>query len=98
MVSYVTSTPSFQNICYNNMKSQIPTTTQSVVVVTRRTLSLLTPLTATATAAATTSLSSFPVLAATPEFTELPQSGGVKALDLRIGDGDTPRNGDQVQC
>ncbi|XP_009608665.1 peptidyl-prolyl cis-trans isomerase FKBP17-1, chloroplastic [Nicotiana tomentosiformis] len=31
-----------------------------------------------------------------PQFTELPNSGGVKALDLRIGDGDTPLDGDVV--
>ncbi|KAK6118299.1 hypothetical protein DH2020_047972 [Rehmannia glutinosa] len=31
------------------------------------------------------------------DFVELPNSGGVKALDLRIGDaGDTPLNGDKV--
>ncbi|KVH92034.1 Peptidyl-prolyl cis-trans isomerase, FKBP-type [Cynara cardunculus var. scolymus] len=30
------------------------------------------------------------------QFSELPQSGGVKALDLRIGDGDSPVNGDKV--
>ncbi|KAI8000346.1 hypothetical protein LOK49_LG09G02614 [Camellia lanceoleosa] len=31
-----------------------------------------------------------------PEFLELQNSGGVKALDLRIGDGDLPFDGDQV--
>ncbi|KAK4420991.1 Peptidyl-prolyl cis-trans isomerase FKBP17-1, chloroplastic [Sesamum alatum] len=31
-----------------------------------------------------------------PDFVELPASGGVKALDLRIGDGETPSNGDKV--
>lgn len=31
------------------------------------------------------------------DFVELPNSGGVKALDLRIGDdGETPSNGDKV--
>ncbi|KAK4386410.1 Peptidyl-prolyl cis-trans isomerase FKBP17-1, chloroplastic [Sesamum angolense] len=30
------------------------------------------------------------------DFVELPASGGVKALDLRIGDGETPSNGDKV--
>lgn len=30
------------------------------------------------------------------EFVELPNSGGVRALDLRIGDGDAPVNGDKV--
>lgn len=31
-----------------------------------------------------------------PKFLELPNSGGVKALDLRIGDGETPIDGDVV--
>ncbi|KAK4347475.1 hypothetical protein RND71_033814 [Anisodus tanguticus] len=31
-----------------------------------------------------------------PKFLELPNSGGVKALDLRIGDGVTPLDGDVV--
>ncbi|KAM3361621.1 peptidyl-prolyl cis-trans isomerase FKBP17-1, chloroplastic [Capsicum galapagoense] len=31
-----------------------------------------------------------------PKFLELPNSGGVKALDLRIGDGETPLDGDVV--
>ncbi|KAB2600101.1 peptidyl-prolyl cis-trans isomerase FKBP17-1 [Pyrus ussuriensis x Pyrus communis] len=30
------------------------------------------------------------------EFSELPNSGGVKALDLRLGDGQVPADGDQV--
>ncbi|KAL8034038.1 hypothetical protein ABFX02_12G001000 [Erythranthe guttata] len=30
------------------------------------------------------------------DFVDLPNSGGVKALDLRIGDGETPLNGDKV--
>ncbi|KAL2494065.1 peptidyl-prolyl cis-trans isomerase FKBP17-1 [Forsythia ovata] len=30
------------------------------------------------------------------DFAELPNSGGVKALDLRVGDGETPANGDKV--
>ncbi|KAJ0975836.1 hypothetical protein J5N97_017801 [Dioscorea zingiberensis] len=30
------------------------------------------------------------------DFVELPDSGGVKALDLRIGTGDVPINGDQI--
>lgn len=31
-----------------------------------------------------------------PKFLELPNSGGVKSLDLRIGDGETPIDGDVV--
>ncbi|XP_043699287.1 peptidyl-prolyl cis-trans isomerase FKBP17-1, chloroplastic [Telopea speciosissima] len=34
--------------------------------------------------------------AATPEFSEVEGSGGVKVLDLRVGDGEVPVNGDQV--
>ncbi|KAJ0082062.1 hypothetical protein Patl1_11788 [Pistacia atlantica] len=34
--------------------------------------------------------------AATVELSELPNSGGVKALDLRTGSGPVPVNGDQV--
>ncbi|XP_012847384.1 PREDICTED: peptidyl-prolyl cis-trans isomerase FKBP17-1, chloroplastic isoform X2 [Erythranthe guttata] len=30
------------------------------------------------------------------DFVDLPNSGGVKALELRIGDGETPLNGDKV--
>lgn len=30
------------------------------------------------------------------EFSEIPNSGGVKSLDLRIGDGEVPIEGDQV--
>ncbi|XP_057428218.1 peptidyl-prolyl cis-trans isomerase FKBP17-1, chloroplastic [Lotus japonicus] len=36
--------------------------------------------------------SKFPI----SEFFELPNSGGVKALDLLVGSGDVPANGDQV--
>ncbi|KAI7733198.1 hypothetical protein M8C21_006162, partial [Ambrosia artemisiifolia] len=84
--------------CYNNNNHHhhLPTTTctQSYPVITRRTLSLL----------ATASFS-FPILlcnsleaaaTSTSPFFELPQSGGVKALDLRLGDGDSPVIGDQV--
>ncbi|XP_015063755.1 LOW QUALITY PROTEIN: peptidyl-prolyl cis-trans isomerase FKBP17-1, chloroplastic [Solanum pennellii] len=31
-----------------------------------------------------------------PKFLELPNSGGVKALDIRVGDGETPIDGDLV--
>ncbi|KAL9287451.1 Peptidyl-prolyl cis-trans isomerase FKBP17-1 [Arabidopsis thaliana] len=31
------------------------------------------------------------------DFSEIPNSGGVKALDLRIGDGDVPIEGDQIE-
>eukprot|EP01018_Ginkgo_biloba_P009130 Gb_37179 [translate_table: standard] len=32
-----------------------------------------------------------------PEFYELEASGGVKALDIRVGDGPTPQNGDKIK-
>lgn len=33
---------------------------------------------------------------AVPDFAQLPNSGGVKALELRIGDGETPSDDDKV--
>ncbi|KAK9070160.1 hypothetical protein SSX86_010560 [Deinandra increscens subsp. villosa] len=110
MLSYGASTsssrvPHILTSSYNNSQHR---TGESDPVVTRRALSFL------ATATATASAFSVPVLvcnssvrwleaaaavsAATPRFSELPESGGVKALDLRVGDGDgeSPVNGDQV--
>ncbi|CAL2226112.1 unnamed protein product [Prunus armeniaca] len=37
-----------------------------------------------------------PSKSAIAEFSELPNSGGVKALELRLGDGEVPAAGDQV--
>ncbi|KAM5553892.1 peptidyl-prolyl cis-trans isomerase FKBP17-1, chloroplastic [Rosa sericea] len=37
-----------------------------------------------------------PSKSAAAEFLELPNSGGVKALDLRVGTGEVPSDGDQV--
>ncbi|KAL4572723.1 hypothetical protein LXL04_019506 [Taraxacum kok-saghyz] len=110
MLTYSASTSSFRvphivTLCYNNSHHPITThgeSAESQSMITRRALSLL----STATAAAF----SVPILfcdssvrsseaaaaAATPQFSELPESGGVKALDLRVGDGDSPVNGDQV--
>ncbi|KAM0005662.1 putative peptidylprolyl isomerase [Helianthus debilis subsp. tardiflorus] len=99
MLSYGASTstlrvPHTVTLCYNH-PHHLPTTTRhNTVVTTRRTLSLL----------ATATVLSVPVLfcnsseaaAATPRFSELPESGGVKVLDLRVGDGDYPVNSDQV--
>ncbi|XP_050375262.1 peptidyl-prolyl cis-trans isomerase FKBP17-1, chloroplastic [Argentina anserina] len=39
---------------------------------------------------------SSPSNSAAAEFLELPNSGGVKALDLRVGTGEVPSDGDQV--
>ena len=36
--------------------------------------------------------------AAPPKFAEIPDSGGVKALDLREGSGEVPADGDQVKA
>ncbi|KAJ9557514.1 hypothetical protein OSB04_012128 [Centaurea solstitialis] len=110
MLSYGVSTTSYRvphivTLCYNNNTHHHPTAKngQSESMVTRRTLSLL----AMATATATATTAALPIrcseasaaasaAAATPRFSELPESGGVKALDLRIGDGDSPVNGDKV--
>ncbi|KAI3781153.1 hypothetical protein L2E82_11155 [Cichorium intybus] len=110
MLSYGASTSSFRvppivNFCYNNTHHPITThcvSAESQSVITRRTLSLLATTTATVTAAAF----SVPLLfcdssgcsaaATTPQFSELPDSGGLKGLDLRVGDGDSPVDGDQV--
>ncbi|KAJ0457147.1 putative peptidylprolyl isomerase [Helianthus annuus] len=101
MLSYGASTstlrvPHTVTFCYNH--PHLPTTTTHNTVVTRRTLSLL----ATATAFSVpilfcnSSVRSSEAAAATPRFSELPESGGVKVLDLRVGDGDYPVNADQV--
>lgn len=95
--------PHIVTFCYNNPRHPTVKHGESESVVTRRALSLL------AMATATTAAFSVPILfcdssgrrseasaAATPQFSELPQSGGVKALDLRIGDGDSPVNGDKI--
>ncbi|XP_030476531.1 peptidyl-prolyl cis-trans isomerase FKBP17-1, chloroplastic [Syzygium oleosum] len=37
-----------------------------------------------------------PSMSASPEFFELPDSGGVRVLDLRIGSGEAPSAGDEV--
>ncbi|XP_022142399.1 peptidyl-prolyl cis-trans isomerase FKBP17-1, chloroplastic isoform X2 [Momordica charantia] len=62
---------------------------------TRRVLSLSVISTALSTLASSSSLA-VPSISAAPEFFELPDSGGVKALELRAGSGETPVDGDQV--
>jgi hypothetical protein len=47
-------------------------------------------------AGAASTLPAAAVLAAAPKFTDIPASGGVKALDLREGRGEVPVDGDQV--
>ncbi|KAL8233895.1 hypothetical protein R6Q59_019995 [Mikania micrantha] len=102
MLSYVACTSSFHvpHIVSSNLPHSTITNGESNSLVTRRALSLI--------ATGTASVFSVPVVvcnssvrcleasAATPPFSELPDSGGVKALDLRVGDGDSPVNGDQV--
>jgi hypothetical protein len=47
-------------------------------------------------AGAASTLPAAAVLAAAPRFTDIPGSGGVRALDLREGRGEVPVDGDQV--
>ncbi|OEL23403.1 Peptidyl-prolyl cis-trans isomerase FKBP17-1, chloroplastic [Dichanthelium oligosanthes] len=49
-----------------------------------------------AAAATASTIRTAAAAAATPRFTEIPGSGGVKALDLREGSGEVPADGDQV--
>ncbi|KAL8199537.1 hypothetical protein R6Q57_013105 [Mikania cordata] len=102
MLSYVACTSSFHvpRIVSSCLPHSTITNGESNSLVTRRALSLI--------ATGTASVFSVPVVvcnssvrfleasAATPRFSELPDSGGVKALDIRVGDGDSPVNGDQV--
>ncbi|KAK1441281.1 hypothetical protein QVD17_07127 [Tagetes erecta] len=82
--------------CYNvHHPHPITTHGESNSLITRRALSLLA--TATAFSVPVNSSSVRCLAASAPRFSELPQSGGVKALDLRLGDGDdSPVDGDQV--
>ncbi|PKI56824.1 hypothetical protein CRG98_022782 [Punica granatum] len=73
-------------------KPTSPPSPDPAITLTRRDISL----------SAIVPTSSFFFLPASPaksvpaEFFELPGSGGVKALDLRVGSGDVPATGDQV--
>ncbi|MFS7948682.1 putative peptidylprolyl isomerase [Helianthus anomalus] len=101
MLSYGASTstlrvPHTVTLCYNKNPHHLPTTTTHTVVVTRRTLSLLATAFSVPILFRNSSVRSSEAAAATPRFSELPESGGVKVLDLRVGDGDYPVNGDQV--
>ncbi|XP_071710266.1 peptidyl-prolyl cis-trans isomerase FKBP17-1, chloroplastic-like [Rutidosis leptorrhynchoides] len=85
--------------CNNNINNPHKTANSySESHVTRRYLSLF----ATATAfsvpvlLSNSSKAATTTTATTPRFSELAESGGVKALDLRIGVGDSPIDGDQV--
>ncbi|KAI7755591.1 hypothetical protein M8C21_029297 [Ambrosia artemisiifolia] len=93
--------------CYNNNNHHhhhhhhhhhLPTTTctQSYPVITRRTLSLLATASFSVPILLCNCLEAAAAATSTPPFFQLPQSGGVKALDLRLGDGDSPVIGDQV--
>lgn len=62
---------------------------------TRRTLSL-SALISTAISTFPSSSLAAPSKSAAPDFFQLPDSSGVKALELRIGSGETPLDGDQV--
>ncbi|KAL0699237.1 hypothetical protein Bca4012_055359 [Brassica carinata] len=63
----------------------------SSVTASRRAVSL--SIIAVASSVISSGYFSSPALA---EFSEIPNSGGVKSLDLRIGDGEVPIEGDQV--
>ncbi|KAK4804076.1 hypothetical protein SAY86_003893 [Trapa natans] len=68
----------------------------SAAVLTRRDISLSAIVSTSSFFIFSFLLSPPPAKPAPPEFTELPNSGGVKALDLRVGSGDVPAIGDQV--
>ncbi|XP_076955268.1 peptidyl-prolyl cis-trans isomerase FKBP17-1, chloroplastic-like [Bidens hawaiensis] len=92
-LSYGASTSTFR-IVTSRYHNPTTTHTESDPVVTRRALPLLAIATASVFSVCNSSVQ---VSAApTPRFTELPESGGVKALDLRVGDGESPAIGDQV--
>ncbi|KAJ8438170.1 hypothetical protein Cgig2_033049 [Carnegiea gigantea] len=63
----------------------------------RRSLLSTSIITSTTTLSPAAALFSFPARSfSSSEFSELPESGGVRALDLRIGTGSIPLDGDQV--
>ncbi|XP_010449296.1 PREDICTED: peptidyl-prolyl cis-trans isomerase FKBP17-1, chloroplastic isoform X2 [Camelina sativa] len=64
----------------------------SIVAASRRSISL--SIIAVTSSVVSSVCFSSPALA---EFSEIPDSGGVKSLDLRIGDGEVPIEGDQIE-
>ncbi|XP_038988483.1 peptidyl-prolyl cis-trans isomerase FKBP17-1, chloroplastic-like isoform X3 [Phoenix dactylifera] len=78
-----------------------PSPPKTLTLTTRR--SLISWATALVSSSSSSSSSLLPSSAASPPlppraagFFEIPASGGVKALDLRVGAGETPVDGDQV--
>ncbi|XP_023519682.1 peptidyl-prolyl cis-trans isomerase FKBP17-1, chloroplastic [Cucurbita pepo subsp. pepo] len=84
--------PTFDSISFESRYPLLP----AISPPTRRALSLSAVIfTAISTLASSSSLAA-PSKSAAPQFFELPDSAGVKALELRIGSGETPVDGDQV--
>ncbi|KAL1205253.1 Peptidyl-prolyl cis-trans isomerase FKBP17-1 [Cardamine amara subsp. amara] len=90
-----TSPPSIRifasHSCASSSSPPPSSSSSSSVAASRRSISL-SIITATSLVISSVCLSS-PALA---EFSEIPNSGGVKSLDLRIGDGEVPIEGDQI--
>ncbi|EOA15606.1 hypothetical protein CARUB_v10005678mg [Capsella rubella] len=69
-----------------------PSSSPSTVAASRRSISL-SIIAVTSSVVSSLGFSS----PAQAEFSEIPDSGGVKSLDLRIGDGEVPIEGDQIE-
>ncbi|KAJ0247102.1 Peptidyl-prolyl cis-trans isomerase FKBP17-1 [Hirschfeldia incana] len=79
------------SISINSASHSPASSTSSSVAASRRELSL--SIIAVASSIISSGHFSSPARA---EFSEIPDSGGVKSLDLRVGDGEVPIEGDQV--
>ncbi|KAG6583798.1 Peptidyl-prolyl cis-trans isomerase FKBP17-1, chloroplastic, partial [Cucurbita argyrosperma subsp. sororia] len=88
--------PTFDSISFESRYPLIP----AISPPTRRALSLsaviFTAISTLASSSASSSSLAAPSKSAAPQFFELPDSAGVKALELRIGSGEIPVDGDQV--
>lgn len=88
--------PAFDFISFEARYPLLP----AISPLTRRALSLsaviFTAISTLASSSASSSSLAAPSKSAAPQFFELPDSAGVKALELRIGSGETPVDGDQV--
>ncbi|EFH44177.1 hypothetical protein ARALYDRAFT_492887 [Arabidopsis lyrata subsp. lyrata] len=90
---HFTSPPSIRIFASRSpSSSSSSSSSSSTVAASRRSISL-TIIAVTSSVVSSVSFSS-PALA---EFSEIPNSGGVKALDLRTGDGEVPIEGDQIE-
>ncbi|XP_023001602.1 peptidyl-prolyl cis-trans isomerase FKBP17-1, chloroplastic [Cucurbita maxima] len=84
--------PTFDFISFESRYPLIP----AISPTTRRALSLSAVIFSAISTLASSSSLAAPSKSAAPQFFELPDSAGVKALELRIGSGETPVDGDQV--